>query len=169
MRSNLLIITGSLVGSSGAILSYVMCRAMNRSFANVILGGLSASTDFKSQKTADMQDTANIIKVDGVVDLLQHAKSIIIVPGYGMAVARCQTDLAQCVTLLRNAGKKVRFCIHPVAGRLPGHMNVLLAEAKVPYDVRHTCHSTSTQRPAWYCAHLRLSSDAAVSHAGHTC
>lgn len=136
--SNLLIITGSLVGSSGAILSYIMCRAMNRSFANVILGGLTASTDFKSQKTADMQDTANIIKVDGVIDLLRKAKTVIIVPGYGMAVARCQSDLAQCVTLLRNAGKKVRFCIHPVAGRLPGHMNVLLAEAKVPYDVSHT-------------------------------
>lgn len=119
---------------------------MNRSFVNVILGGLSASTDFVSQKTADMQDTANIVKVDGAISLLQHAKSIIIVPGYGMAVARCQGDLAQCVQLLRNAGKKVRFCIHPVAGRLPGHMNVLLAEAKVPYDVRHTNTHTSTLR-----------------------
>ena len=111
---------------------------MNRSFVNVILGGLTANADFKSQKTADMQDTANLVKVDGVVSLLQQAKSIVIVPGYGMAVARCQGDLAQCVSLLRNAGKKVRFCIHPVAGRLPGHMNVLLAEAKVPYDVRYT-------------------------------
>ena len=135
LQSNLLIITGSLVGSSGAILSYIMCRAMNRSFVNVILGGLTASTDFVSQRTADMQDTANIAKVDGVVQLMKTAKSIIIVPGYGMAVARCQTDLAQVVQLLRSAGKQVRFCIHPVAGRLPGHMNVLLAEAKVPYDI----------------------------------
>jgi NAD(P) transhydrogenase subunit beta len=108
---------------------------MNRSFVNVILGGLSANTDFKSVKTADMQDTANIAKVEGVVALMQRASSIIIVPGYGMAVARCQVELAQCVALLRSAGKKVRFCIHPVAGRLPGHMNVLLAEAKVPYDI----------------------------------
>ena len=121
LQSNLLIITGSLVGSSGAILSYIMCRAMNRSFVNVILGGLSASTDFVSQRTADMQETANIAKVDGVVLLMKAAKSIIIVPGYGMAVARCQTDLAQVVQLLRTAGKQVRFCIHPVAGRLPGH------------------------------------------------
>ena len=135
LQSNLLIITGSLVGSSGAILSYIMCRAMNRSFVNVILGGLSAATDFVSQKTADMQDQANVCKVPDLVQFMTKAKSIIVVPGYGMAVARCQTDLGQCVALLRSAGKTVRFCIHPVAGRLPGHMNVLLAEAKVPYDI----------------------------------
>lgn len=136
LESNLLIIVGSLVGSSGAILSYIMCKAMNRSFISVILGGLTANAvPFHSEKTSDMLDNANITSTADVVELMKNAKSIIITPGYGMAVAKCQDDLAQCVKLLRAAGKKVRFAIHPVAGRLPGHMNVILAAAHVPYDI----------------------------------
>lgn len=135
LNSNSLIITGSLVGSSGAILSYIMCKAMNRSLTNVILGGIGTDTGFVATKAADDLETANCVKIDQVAASLLAAKSIVIVPGYGMAVARCQTDLASIVQKLRKAGKEVRFCIHPVAGRLPGHMNVLLAEASVPYDI----------------------------------
>jgi NAD(P) transhydrogenase len=136
LESNLLIIVGSLVGSSGAILSYIMCKAMNRSFISVILGGLNAnSTPFHSEKTSDMLDKPNITTTENVIQYMKDAKSIIITPGYGMAVAKCQDDLAHCVKILRSAGKKVQFAIHPVAGRLPGHMNVILAAAHVPYDI----------------------------------
>lgn len=127
----LLIVTGALVGSSGAILSYIMCKAMNRSFLSVISGGFGVSYEEDDTKKSDKEPEK--IDLDHLVDMLKKSKSVIIVPGYGMAVARCQHLVADLTTLLTKAGKKVRFCIHPVAGRLPGHMNVLLAEAEVDY------------------------------------
>ena len=131
LGNDLLIVTGALVGSSGAILSYIMCRAMNRSFISVILGGFGATTG------STMTITGEQIAIDaqGVVAALEDADSIIIVPGYGMAVAQAQQSVSELTRKLRAKGKEVRFAIHPVAGRLPGHMNVLLAEAKVPYDL----------------------------------
>ncbi|RMG96919.1 MAG: Re/Si-specific NAD(P)(+) transhydrogenase subunit beta [Deltaproteobacteria bacterium] len=136
LANDLLIITGALVGSSGAILSYIMCRAMNRSFVSVILGGFGSDGGTPAKRTAageggEVTETT----VDEVVDLLTHAKNVIIVPGYGMAVAQAQHSLSEVVKILRERGVNVRFAIHPVAGRLPGHMNVLLAEANVPYDI----------------------------------
>ena len=131
LGNDLLIVTGALVGSSGAILSYIMCRAMNRSFISVILGGFGTTTG------STMAITGEQIAIDaqGVVAALEDADSIIIVPGYGMAVAQAQQSVSELTRKLRAKGKEVRFAIHPVAGRLPGHMNVLLAEAKVPYDL----------------------------------
>jgi H+-translocating NAD(P) transhydrogenase subunit beta len=131
LGNDLLIVTGALVGSSGAILSYIMCRAMNRSFISVILGGFGTTTG------STMTITGEQIAIDaqGVVAALEDADSIIIVPGYGMAVAQAQQSVSELTRKLRARGKEVRFAIHPVAGRLPGHMNVLLAEAKVPYDL----------------------------------
>ncbi|MFC3057879.1 NAD(P)(+) transhydrogenase (Re/Si-specific) subunit beta [Paenirhodobacter populi] len=131
LGNDLLIITGALVGSSGAILSYIMCKAMNRSFISVILGG------FGGAKGPAMAVEGEQVPIDaqGVADMLSEAHSIIIVPGYGMAVAQAQGAVSELTSLLRGKGKEVRFAIHPVAGRLPGHMNVLLAEAKVPYDI----------------------------------
>jgi NAD(P) transhydrogenase subunit beta len=136
LSNDLLIITGALVGSSGAILSYIMCKAMNRSFLSVILGGFGAGTGTAiaegGEKPAGEVTSTN---VDETVELLRNAKSVIIVPGYGMAVAQAQHSLSEVTKLLRAQGVQVRFGIHPVAGRLPGHMNVLLAEANVPYDI----------------------------------
>ena len=132
LNNDLLIVTGALVGSSGAYLSYIMCKAMNRSFISVIAGGfgIAAPTggdeDYGEHKEINAADTA---------DLLAHASSVVITPGYGMAVAQAQYPVASLVAALRAKGIEVRFGIHPVAGRLPGHMNVLLAEAKVPYDI----------------------------------
>eukprot|EP00397_Hematodinium_sp_SG-2012_P009039 GEMP01009112.1.p1 GENE.GEMP01009112.1~~GEMP01009112.1.p1 ORF type:complete len:1052 (+),score=307.19 GEMP01009112.1:208-3363(+) len=131
LNNNLLIIAGSIIGSSGAILSYIMCRAMNRSFISVIAGGFGV----EEGNVVAVSGTHTITHTDEVVDDLVNAKSIIIVPGYGMAVARCQADVGNMVDVLRKAGATVRFGIHEVAGRLPGHMNVLLAEANVPYDI----------------------------------
>jgi NAD(P) transhydrogenase subunit beta len=131
LGNDLLIVTGALVGSSGAILSYIMCKAMNRSFASVILGGFGSPTG----PTAQIEGEQVAIDADGVASALNDARSIIIVPGYGMAVAQAQQTVSDLTRRLRAAGKIVRFAIHPVAGRLPGHMNVLLAEAKVPYDI----------------------------------
>jgi NAD/NADP transhydrogenase beta subunit/DNA-binding winged helix-turn-helix (wHTH) protein len=131
LGNDLLIVTGALVGSSGAILSYIMCRAMNRSFASVILGGFGSATG----PTQEIEGEQVAIDVDGVAAALNDAGSVIIVPGYGMAVAQAQQAVSELVRKLRAKGKEVRFGIHPVAGRLPGHMNVLLAEAKVPYDI----------------------------------
>eukprot|EP00743_Colponemidia_sp_Colp-15_P009035 GILK01009860.1.p1 GENE.GILK01009860.1~~GILK01009860.1.p1 ORF type:complete len:1058 (-),score=183.73 GILK01009860.1:193-3102(-) len=132
LHKNVLIITGALVGSSGAILSYIMCKAMNRSFISVIAGGFGTEEGVVVASTGGEAKTTTI---DETASDMLNARSIVIVPGYGMAVARCQMALAGCVEILRKAGKTVRFCIHPVAGRLPGHMNVLLAEANVPYDI----------------------------------
>ncbi|MCY4152186.1 MAG: NAD(P)(+) transhydrogenase (Re/Si-specific) subunit beta [Aestuariivita sp.] len=131
LGNDLLIVVGALVGSSGAILSYIMCRAMNRSFVSVILGGFGGTSG--PQASIDGQQVA--IDADGVAAALNDADSVVIVPGYGMAVAQAQQSVSELTRKLRNSGKDVRFAIHPVAGRLPGHMNVLLAEAKVPYDI----------------------------------
>ncbi|SEW01135.1 NAD(P) transhydrogenase subunit beta [Cognatiyoonia koreensis] len=131
LGNDLLIVVGALVGSSGAILSYIMCKAMNRSFVSVILGGFGGPAG--EQMAVEGEQIA--IDADGVATALNEADSVIIIPGYGMAVAQAQTAVADLVRKLRAKGKNVRFAIHPVAGRLPGHMNVLLAEAKVPYDI----------------------------------
>jgi NAD/NADP transhydrogenase beta subunit len=131
LGNDLLIVTGALVGSSGAILSYIMCKAMNRHFLSVILGGFATS----SGTTMEVVGEQIAIDVDGVAAALNDADSVIIVPGYGMAVAQAQQSVSELTRRLRAKGKTVRFAIHPVAGRLPGHMNVLLAEAKVPYDI----------------------------------
>ncbi len=135
LGNDLLIVTGALVGSSGAILSYIMCQAMNRSFVSVILGGFGSDGGAVAAGSADVQGEHREILADGVADLLRTAKSVIITPGYGMAVAKAQYPVADLVARLRAQGVEVRFGVHPVAGRLPGHMNVLLAEAKVPYDI----------------------------------
>jgi NAD(P) transhydrogenase subunit beta len=132
LSNNLLIVTGALVGSSGAYLSYIMCQAMNRSFVSVIAGGFGIeaaagdATDYGEHREVD---------AEGVAELLKDASSVVITPGYGMAVAQAQYPVADLTRKLRERGVDVRFGIHPVAGRLPGHMNVLLAEAKVPYDI----------------------------------
>ncbi len=131
LGNDLLIVTGALVGSSGAILSYIMCKAMNLSFISVILGGFGGTTGPAQAIEGEMI----AIDSDGVAASLNDADSVIIVPGYGMAVAQAQQSVSELTRKLRAAGKTVRFGIHPVAGRLPGHMNVLLAEAKVPYDI----------------------------------
>ncbi|MCW1933349.1 NAD(P)(+) transhydrogenase (Re/Si-specific) subunit beta [Pararhodobacter zhoushanensis] len=131
LSNDLLIVVGALVGSSGAILSYIMCKAMNRSFISVILGGFGGTTG----PAMEIEGEQIAIDADGVAAALNEADSIIIVPGYGMAVAQAQQAVSELTRKLRAKGKNVRFAIHPVAGRLPGHMNVLLAEAKVPYDI----------------------------------
>ncbi len=131
LGNDLLIVVGALVGSSGAILSYIMCKAMNRSFISVILGGFGATTG----PAMEVSGEQIAIDADGVAAALEEADSVIIIPGYGMAVAQAQQSVSELTKRLRAKGKQVRFAIHPVAGRLPGHMNVLLAEAKVPYDI----------------------------------
>jgi len=133
LGNDLLIVTGALVGSSGAILSIIMCKAMNRSFVSVIFGGFGEVAASGEAKEIEGEVTA--MNHDEVATLLKEAKSVVIVPGYGMAVAKAQYPIFEMVQTLRKAGKNVRFAIHPVAGRLPGHMNVLLAEANVPYDI----------------------------------
>jgi len=133
LSNNLLIITGALVGSSGAILSYIMCKAMNRSFIAVILGGFGteAATSTGDQDLGEYHETST----EQLAELLADSHTIVIAPGYGMAVAKAQNQVAELTEKLRHLGKQVRFAVHPVAGRLPGHMNVLLAEARVPYDI----------------------------------
>jgi NAD(P) transhydrogenase subunit beta len=135
LANDLLIITGALVGSSGAILSYIMCTAMNRSFLSVILGGFGAEEGAAPAGGAQPAGEVKSITAAETAELLLEAKRVIIVPGYGMAVAQAQYPLYEITRILRERGADVRFAIHPVAGRLPGHMNVLLAEAKVPYDI----------------------------------
>ena len=133
LNNDLLIVTGALVGSSGAILSYIMCKAMNRSFISVIAGGFG--TDSKSSSSDEEMGEYREMQPNEVAQVLKEARSVIIVPGYGMAVAQAQSAVSSITEKLRGMGIEVRFGIHPVAGRLPGHMNVLLAEAKVPYDI----------------------------------
>ncbi len=135
LSNDLLIVTGALVGSSGAILSYIMCRAMNRKFVSVIMGGFGEGASTSSSTAPQDQGEAVSISAEQTAELLGGAKSVIIVPGYGMAVAHAQHPVFELTKLLRAAGATVRFAIHPVAGRMPGHMNVLLAEARVPYDI----------------------------------
>ncbi len=134
LSNDLLIVTGALVGSSGAILSYIMCKAMNRSFISVIAGGFGQA-DAKQSSDEEEQGEYREINAEDVADLLRNSSSVVITPGYGMAVAQAQYPVAEICQKLKERGIKVRFGIHPVAGRMPGHMNVLLAEAKVPYDI----------------------------------
>ncbi|MDD2929017.1 MAG: Re/Si-specific NAD(P)(+) transhydrogenase subunit beta [Sideroxydans sp.] len=136
LNNDLLIVTGALVGSSGAILSYIMCRAMNRNFVSVIAGGFGGGAPVK-KSGGDAQPAGEVVPISAVetAELLRDAKNVIIVPGYGMAVAQAQHAVNEITQVLREKGVNVRFGIHPVAGRMPGHMNVLLAEAKVPYDI----------------------------------
>ncbi|NOU00690.1 MAG: Re/Si-specific NAD(P)(+) transhydrogenase subunit beta [Gallionella sp.] len=138
LNNDLLIVTGALVGSSGAILSYIMCRAMNRNFISVIAGGFGSGAGKPAKKAdGDAQPAGEVIPVTAAetAELLREAKNVIIVPGYGMAVAQAQHTVNEITQFLREKGVNVRFGIHPVAGRMPGHMNVLLAEARVPYDI----------------------------------
>jgi NAD(P) transhydrogenase subunit beta len=141
LSNDLLIVTGALVGSSGAILSYIMCRAMNRNFISVIAGGFGGGAPAPKAAggaaggAAEPQGEVQPVSATETAEMLREAKSVIIVPGYGMAVAQAQHTVFEITKLLREKGVNVRFAIHPVAGRMPGHMNVLLAEAKVPYDI----------------------------------
>ena len=137
LSNDLLIVIGALVGSSGAILSYIMCRAMNRNFISVIAGGFGTGSGVSAPAGGGAQPAGEVVAVSSAetAELLRDAKSVIIVPGYGMAVAQAQHTVYELTRLLREKGVDVRFAIHPVAGRMPGHMNVLLAEAKVPYNI----------------------------------
>ena len=144
LESNLLILVGALVGSSGAILSYIMCRAMNRHFVSVILGGFGTSG---GSAVASIEGDIVEIMAEGASTLVASSKSVVIVPGYGLAVAHAQHPVAELTRKLRERGIKVRFAIHPVAGRMPGHMNVLLAEAKVPYDIVHEMDEINPDLP----------------------
>lgn len=135
LKNDLLIVVGALVGSSGAILSYIMCRAMNRKFLSVIAGGFGNSGGAAAKSSEGEQGEAVAITSEETADLMREAKEVMIIPGYGMAVAQAQHTVNEMTKVLRAKGVNVRFGIHPVAGRMPGHMNVLLAEAKVPYDI----------------------------------
>jgi len=137
LSNDLLIVVGALVGSSGAILSYIMCRAMNRNFISVIAGGFGTGGGTPAPKGDAAQPAGEVVPISALdtAELLKDAKSVIIVPGYGMAVAQAQHTVYEITKHLREKGVNIRFGIHPVAGRMPGHMNVLLAEAKVPYDI----------------------------------
>jgi H+-translocating NAD(P) transhydrogenase subunit beta len=146
LGNDLLIITGALVGSSGAILSYIMCRGMNRSLMNVILGGFGTEGGTSAASQAPAGEVRSI-DTSATADLLDQAQKVIIVPGYGLAVAQAQHALAEVVKILRDKSIDVRFAIHPVAGRLPGHMNVLLAEANIPYDIVFEMEEINDQFP----------------------
>ena len=135
LGNDLLIITGALVGSSGAILSYIMCQGMNRSFVSVMLGGFGTEGGTVASSASQPQGEVHPIESPAAADLLLQARKIIIIPGYGLAVAQAQHSLAEVCKILKEKGVDVKFAIHPVAGRLPGHMNVLLAEANIPYDI----------------------------------
>ena len=137
LNNDLLIVTGALVGSSGAILSYIMCRAMNRKFFAVMAGGFGTPAQGTGSTSAAAQGQVVSVDSSEVASLLADAKEVVIVPGYGMAVAQAQHVVYEVTKVLRERGVNVRFAVHPVAGRMPGHMNVLLAEAKVPYDIVH--------------------------------
>jgi H+-translocating NAD(P) transhydrogenase subunit beta len=139
MSNKALVVAGAFVGCSGIILTLVMCRAMNRSVSNVLLGGFGDGATPAPAKVdgeeGEEQGTVTEVSAEDVVEMLTSAKAVIVVPGYGMAVAKAQHSIQELTTRLRARGIKVRFAIHPVAGRMPGHMNVLLAEANVPYDI----------------------------------
>jgi NAD(P) transhydrogenase subunit beta len=135
LKNDLLILTGALVGSSGAILSYIMCHAMNRSFVSVILGGFGGEASVPAPTGGGEPKTYHTTSTAETADWLLNSGSVVIVPGYGMAVAQAQHPIREICELLKKQGVETRFAIHPVAGRLPGHMNVLLAEANVPYDI----------------------------------
>ncbi|MFM9903923.1 MAG: NAD(P)(+) transhydrogenase (Re/Si-specific) subunit beta [Pyrinomonadaceae bacterium] len=135
LGNDLLIITGALVGSSGAILSAIMCKGMNRSFISVMLGGFGTESGTTSTASGEPQGEVHSVDAAGAAEMLQNSKKIIIVPGYGLAVAQAQHSLAEVCKILKEKGVEIKFAIHPVAGRLPGHMNVLLAEANIPYDI----------------------------------
>ena len=135
LSNDLLIVTGALVGSSGAILSYIMCRAMNRNFISVIAGGFGTSGSSSGGAAEGYQGEVQTIDIAGTAHLLNHASEVMVVPGYGMAMAQAQHAVSEIAKILKAKGVNVRFGIHPVAGRMPGHMNVLLAEAHVPYDI----------------------------------
>ena len=137
LGNDLLIVVGALVGSSGAILSYIMCRAMNRNFVSVIAGGFGSGAKKPAAAAGEAQPQGEVVPISAVetAELLREARNVVIVPGYGMAVAQAQHMVREITEILRKKGVTVRFGIHPVAGRMPGHMNVLLAEAKVPYDI----------------------------------
>ena len=147
LSNDLLIVTGALVGSSGAILSYIMCKAMNRSFFSVIFGGFGTATQKKSHHE-EIVGEVKAITSDETSELLKEANHIVIVPGYGMATAKAQHAIFELVKKLKDQGKTVTFAIHPVAGRLPGHMNVLLAEANVPYDIVLEMDEVNPELPA---------------------
>ncbi len=135
LNNDLLIVTGALVGSSGAILSYIMCRAMNRKFLSVIAGGFGTTSGSSSAAAVEDQGEVVALEAPEVSQLLLESKEVMIIPGYGMAVAQAQHTVNEITKALKKKKINVRFGIHPVAGRMPGHMNVLLAEAKVPYDI----------------------------------
>jgi NAD(P) transhydrogenase len=148
LNNDLLTSVGALIGSSGAILSYIMCKAMNRSLTNVVFGGYGTLSSGKgTQATNDITAVHKEIDLDGVVDLLMDARSIKIIPGYGMAVAQAQYACSEMVKILKKQNKDVQFVIHPVAGRMPGQLNVLLAEAKVPYDIVHEMEEVQDEFP----------------------
>jgi NAD(P) transhydrogenase subunit beta len=148
LGNDLLIITGALVGSSGAILSYIMCKGMNRSFVSVMLGGFGTESGTVAAKSGEPQGEVHSVEAAGAADLLLDAKKIIIVPGYGLAVAQAQHSLAEVCKILKEKNIEVKFAIHPVAGRLPGHMNVLLAEANIPYDIVFEMDEVNGEFPA---------------------
>jgi H+-translocating NAD(P) transhydrogenase subunit beta len=147
LSNDLLIVTGALVGSSGAILSYIMCRAMNRNFISVIAGGFGTGGGAPAPAGAVPAGEVHPITAPETAELLRNAKNVIIVPGYGMAVAQAQHTVYEITKLLRDKAVNVRFGIHPVAGRMPGHMNVLLAEARVPYDIVHEMDEINADFP----------------------
>jgi len=150
LNNDLLIITGALVGSSGAILSYIMCRSMNRSIVSVIFGGFGAEAPAAPAVSAEEQAAREVREVDaeGLTALLSAARSVVVVPGYGLAQARAAGSVYALTQALRARGVDVRFAIHPVAGRLPGHMNILLAEARVPYDIVFELEDINDDFPA---------------------
>jgi NAD(P) transhydrogenase len=146
LNNSLMTIVGSLIGSSGAILSYIMCKAMNRSLPNVILGGYGTSS-YAGGEAMKITGTHTEANTEQVVEMMTEADNIMIVPGYGLCVAKAQYPIAELVTLLQSKGKNVRFGIHPVAGRMPGQLNVLLAEAGVPYDIVHEMEEINDDMP----------------------
>jgi NAD(P) transhydrogenase subunit beta len=147
LNNDLLIVVGALVGSSGAILSYIMCKAMNRSFISVIAGGFGTESQGITQANVEDQGEVTAIESAELTELLLSAKKVVIIPGYGMAVSQAQHTINEIAKMLKDRNIDVSFAIHPVAGRMPGHMNVLLAEAKVPYDIVYEMDEVNADFP----------------------